>query len=261
MRAILPGSAHRDRDAITSANMRWTVTFIYLALVAIAIAALTLIFGWSNWLLAILIVLLIPAAIGIAVMFRHRVSWSATLSYLSAISLVAALASQFYGSTTVRSWLLMIWAVLLLAVAIKLFAHPMRKPAWGLFVGFWGVVGVLWLIVIQLFNLTGVLEGGAYTGWAAWPIGFIGVWFFVASATGFGAEPFGPIVDSLGMVTGLLFFGITLATWTSAADFRIAALVVSAVVYAIWIGGLGAAFLELERGPQTAHAVRHPSPT
>jgi len=153
------------------------------------------------------------------------------------------------------------WTVLLLAVAIRLFAHPMRKPAWGLFVGFWGVVGVLWLIVIQLMNLIGVLGGNAYSGWAAWPIGFIGVWFVVASATGYGAEPFGSIVDSLGIVTGALFFAITLATWTSAYDFRMAALAVAAVSYAIWVGGLGRAFLEQERGPQTMRTLRSPSPT
>lgn len=237
-----------------------TVTFVYISLVAIAIAALTLIFGWSSWLLAILIILLIPAACGLGVAFRHRVPWSTTLSYLSAISLVAAVASQFSGSTAVRSWLLMVWAVLLLAVAIKLFAHPMRTPAWGLFVGFWGVVGVLWLIVIQLMNLIGVLAGGAYAGWAALPIGVIGVWFAVASATGYGAEPFGAAVDSLGILTGLLFIGVTLATWTGAPDVRLALLVVSAVAYAIWIGGLGRAFLELERG-HTMRAVRSPSPT
>jgi len=241
--------------------MRWTVTFIYLALVAIAIAALTLIFGWSNWLLAILIVLLIPAAIAIGVMFRHRVPWSTTLSYLSAICLVAAVASQYGGLTSTRSWLLMIWTVLLLAVSIRLFAHPMRKPAWGLFVGFWGTVGVLWLVVIQLFNLTGVLDGGWYAGWAAWPIGFIGVWFVVASATGYGAEPFGSAVDLLGIVTGLLFFAVTVATWTSMNDLRLALLVVAAVAYAIWIGGLGRAFLELERGPQTMRGSRSPRPT
>jgi hypothetical protein len=238
-----------------------TVTFVYLSLVAIAIAALTLIFGWSSWMLAILIILLIPAAIGVCIVFRHRVPWSTTLSYLSAISLVAAVASQFSGSTAVRSWLLMVWAVLLLAVAIRLFAHPMRTPAWGLFVGFWGVVGVLWLIVIQLMNLIGVLAGGAYAGWAAWPIGFIGVWFVVASATGYGAEPFGVAVDTLGIVTGVLFFGIALATWTGASDFRTAALVLSAISYAIWIGGLGRAFLELERGPHAIRGLRGPSQT
>lgn len=241
--------------------MRWTVTFTYLAMVAIATAALTLIFGWSGWLLAILIVLLIPAAIGIGVMLRHRVPWTTTLSYLSAISLIAALASQYWGSAAVRSWLLMIWTVLLLAVSIRLFAHPMRKPAWGLFVGFWGTVGVLWLIVIQLFNLTGVLDGGWYGGWAAWPLGLIGVWFVVASATGYGAEPFGAGVDLLGILTGLLFFAVTVATWTSMNDLRLALLVVAAVAYAIWIGGLGRAFLELERGPQASRGSRSPRPT
>lgn len=241
--------------------MRWTLTFIYLALVAIAISALTLIFGWSNWLLAILIVLLIPAAIAIGVMFRDRVPWSTALSYISAICLVAAVASQYWGLSATRSWLLMVWTVLLLAVSIRLFAHPMRKPAWGLFVGFWGTVGVLWLIVIQLFNLTGVLDGGWYGGWAAWPLGLIGVWFVVASATGYGAEPFGAGVDLLGILTGLLFFAVTVATWTSMNDLRLALLVIAAVAYAIWIGGLGRAFLELERGPQASRGSRSPRPT
>ncbi len=240
--------------------MRWTVTFCYLALVAISIAALTLIFGWSGWLLAILIVLLIPAALGLGIVFRHQVPWTTTLSYLSAISMIAAMASQFYGSSTIRSWLLMLWTVFLLSVAIRLCGHPMRKPAWGLFVGFWGIVGALWLIVIQLFNLIAILNGSAYAGWAAWPIGLIGIWFVVASATGYGAEPFGPAVDTLGIVTGALFFVVTLATWTSASDVRVAALVVAAVAYAIWVGGLGRAFLEVERGPQTMQAVRSPSP-
>src|SRR5258708_9892486 len=117
--------------------MRWTVTFIYLALAVIAIAALTLIFSWSAWLLAILIVLLIPAAIGIGIMVRHRVPWTTTLSYLSAISLIGAVASQFSGSTVARSLLLLIWTLLLLAVSIPLFAHPIGKPPWGFFLGFW----------------------------------------------------------------------------------------------------------------------------
>jgi hypothetical protein len=83
----------------------------------------------------------------------------------------------------------------------------------------------------------------------------------VASATGYGAEPFGAAVDLLGIITGLLFFGVTLATWTSLSDVRLALLVVAAVSYAIWIGGLGRAFLELERGSQTTRMVRSPSPT
>lgn len=241
--------------------MRWTVTFVYLALVAIAIAALTLIFGWSGWLLAILIVLLIPAALGLGIVFRHQVPWTTTLAFLSAVSLIGAVVSQYRGLTTVRGWLLLLWTVLLLAVAIRLLAHPMRKPAWGLFVGFWGVVGVLWLIVIQLFNLIGILNGGAYAGWAAWPIGFIGVWFVVASATGYGAEHFGAGCDSLGILTGVLFFGVTLATWIGATDVRLALLVVSAAAYAVWMGGICRAFLALERGPQTMRRVRSPSPT
>jgi hypothetical protein len=193
--------------------------------------------------------------------FRHTVHWSMTLSYVSALSLVAAVVSQFMGWTAARSWFLMIWSVLLLAVGIRLFAHPMRKPAWGLFVGFWGMVGVVWLIVIQLLSLIDVLKGGAYVGWAGWPIGFIGLWFLVASATGYGAKPFGSIVDSLGILTGALFLGITLATWTDVSDIRRAVSVVAAVAYLLWIAGLGWAFLRLESPAPRIQALRSPSPT
>ena len=50
--------------------------------------------------------------------------------------------------------------MLLLPVAIGLFRHPMRVPAWGVFVGFWGVVAVLWLIVVQIFAVAGCSRAG-----------------------------------------------------------------------------------------------------
>src|SRR2546429_3002495 len=88
----------------------------------------------------------------------------------------------------------------------------MRGPAWGVFVGFWGVVGVLWLIVIQALAVGGVLEGASLTGWSSWPLALIGIWFFVASATGYGARPFGPIVDSVGLVAGVALIAIAVTT-------------------------------------------------
>jgi hypothetical protein len=154
----------------------------------------------------------------------------------------------------------MIWTVLLLALAISLFAHPMRKPAFGLFIGFWGVVGVLWLIVVQLFVLVGILEGDAYVAWAAWPLGFIGLWFIVASAVGYGASPFGPIVDSLGILTGALFIGTCVATWTGQTDLQLTITVVAAAAYVVWIAGLGLAFVRLERPTRTGQLVRVPLP-
>jgi hypothetical protein len=241
--------------------MRWTVTFVYLSLVAVTMVALNFIFGWSAWLLTILIVLLLPAVINFGVAVRHRVPWTTVLSYLSALSLLAAVGSQLAGWTAARSWFLMVWAVLLLAVAISLFWHPMRKPAWGLFAAFWGVVGVVWLIVIQLLALIDVLTGGAYVGSAAWPIGFVGISILVASATGFGAKPFGSIVDSLGVLTGVLFSAITLATWMDVSDVRRAASVAAAIVYCVWIAGYGWAMLGLERSAgRVQRAVGSPSP-
>jgi hypothetical protein len=243
------------------ASVRWTVTFVYLGLVAITVVALNLMFDWSDWLLATLILLLIPAAIGVAVMARDSVNWSMVLSYLSALSLLAALGSQLGGwPVAARDWFLMIWAVLLLALAISLFAHPMRKPALGLFMGFWGVVGVLWLIVVQLFVLVGILEGAAYVAWAAWPLGFIGLWFMVVSATGYGARPFGPIVDSLGILTGALFIGTGVVTLTGQTDLQLTVTVVAAAAYVLWIAGLGLAFVRLERPSPTRHLVRVPLP-
>ena len=47
----------------------------------------------------------------------------------------------------------------------------------------------------------------------------------------------------------------------SIESIRLALLVVAAFSYAIWIGGLGRAFLELERGSATTRMVRSPSPT
>jgi hypothetical protein len=239
------------------ASVRWTVTFVYLGLVAITVVALNLMFDWSDWLLAVLILLLFPAAVGLAVTFRNTVNWSMVLSYLSALSLLAALVTQLGGwPVAARDWFLMIWSVLLLGLAISLFTHPMRKPALGLFIGFWGVVGVLWLIVVQALVMVGILEGGAYVAWASWPIGFIGLWFIVASATGYGASPFGPIVDSLGILTGALFIGISVAAWTGQADLRLTMTVVAAAAYVLWIAGLGVAFMRLERPTPTGHLVR-----
>src|SRR5437762_13723029 len=151
-------------------------------------------------------------------MTRQEVRWSTVLSYLSVAALLGAVAAQVAGSTAARDWCLLVWSVLLLAVAIGLSAHPMRGPAWGVFVGFWGVVGVLWLIVIQALAVAGVLGGASYTWWAAWPLALMGVGFLVASASGFGARRCGPIIDSLGLLAGAAFIAIRLMTWAGLAD-------------------------------------------
>ena len=173
-------------------------------------------------------------------------------------ALLGAVAAQVAGSTAARDWCLLVWSVLLLAVAIGLSAHPMRGPAWGVFVGFWGVVGVLWLIVIQALAVGGVLEGASYTGWSSWPLALIGIWFFVASATGYGARPFGPIVDSVGLVAGFALIAIAVTTWADLPELRRVAGLLAAASYSIWVAGLGWVFSAMERPVRTAGSLSHP---
>jgi hypothetical protein len=169
--------------------------------------------------------------------------WTSALTYLSAVALVGAAISQLAGWTTVRGWLLLAWAVLLLPVAIGLFRHPMRVPAWGVFVGFWGAVGVLWLIVVQIFAVAGSLNGEVYREWAAWPLAVVGIWFLVASGLGFGAERFPRWVDLLGLLAGAGLVAISVSTWIGApADAVRAVGLFAAVAYSLWAIGLGWVF-------------------
>src|ERR1700704_2464443 len=106
---------------------------------------------------------------------------TSVFTYLSIVALVAAVISQAVGWTGGRVWFLLAWAVFLLPISIGLFGHPMRAPAWGLFVGVWGTVAVVILIVLQALALAGVLDAG----WTAWPLAVVGIWFITASALGF----------------------------------------------------------------------------
>src|SRR2546425_3126594 len=200
--------------------MRWTGLFMYLSVVAVLTLYFHSLAGWAWWVTLLFIVLLVPPALVIGFITRHEVRWSTVLSYLSVAALLGAVAAQVAGSTTARDWCLLVWSVLLLAVAIGLSSHPMRGPAWGVFVGFWGVVGVLWLIVIQALAVAGVLEGASYTGWSSWPLALIGIWFLVASATGYGARPFGPSVDSLALGAGSAMIPTAAPPWRGLADVR-----------------------------------------
>jgi hypothetical protein len=162
------------------------------------------------------------------------------LTYLSAAALLGAAISQLAGWPSVRGWFLLAWTALLLPVAIGLFSHPMRTPSWGVFVGFWGVVGVLWLIVVQIAAVAGSLSGEAYRDWAAWPLAFLGTWFFVASGLGFGAERFPRWVDLLGLLAGGGLLAISVSTWVGASSDVVRAVgVFAAVAYGLWAVGLG----------------------
>jgi hypothetical protein len=171
------------------------------------------------------------------------VRWASILTYLSAVALLGAAVSQLAGWPSVRVWFLLAWAVLLLPVTIGLFRHPMRVPAWGVFVGFWGVVGVLWLIVVQILAVAGTLGGEVYREWAAWPLAVVGIWFLVASGLGFGAERFPRWVDLLGLLAGAGLLAISVSTWIGASNDAIRAVgLFAAVAYCLWAIGLGWVF-------------------
>jgi hypothetical protein len=171
------------------------------------------------------------------------VRWTSVFTYLSAAALLGAAISQLAGWPSVRVWFLLAWAALLLPVAIGLFRHPMRVPAWGLFVGFWGVVAVLWLVVVQIFAVAGSLSGEVYREWAAWPLAVVGIWFLVASGLGFGAERFPRWVDSLGLLAGAGLLAISVSTWTGASSDAVRAVgLFAAIAYVLWASGLGWVF-------------------
>jgi hypothetical protein len=171
--------------------------------------------------------------------------WTSVLTYGSAVALLAALGSQLLGWSAARSWFLLIWAVFLLPAVIGLFRHPMRWPAWGVFVGFWGGVGVVLLIVVQVLALWDVLRGPAYGGWSALPLALIGLWILVASSLGFGGEPFPRVVDGLGILTGIGLLAIAFATWVSGADAARVAAVATVPAYCLWAFGAGFVFWRL----------------
>ena len=171
--------------------------------------------------------------------------WTSVLTYGSAVALLAALGSQLLGWSAARSWFLLIWAVFLLPAVIGLFRHPMRWPAWGVFVGFWGGVGVVLLIVVQVLALWDVLRGPAYGGWSALPLALIGLWILVASSLGFGGEPFPRVVDGLGILTGIGLLAIGLATWVSGADAARVAAAATVPAYCLWAFGSGFVFWRL----------------
>src|SRR5438132_7430185 len=234
--------------------MRWTGVFGYLAALVVATLLLSGWLGWTGWLLVICLLLALPVVVLLAGNSWHPLRWSSALALVSALALLGALLSQYAGWIEGRDGLLLLWTVSLLAVAIALFMHPMRGPAWGLFVGFWGTVAVLWLIVLQALAVGGVLYGAAYSGWVAWPLAIIGIWILVASITGFGESPFGPVVDSLGLLTGAALVSISIATWSGAEDLSKTIAAGAAVVYFLWSAGLGWVLWTYERPGQAAAA-------
>ena len=219
--------------------MRWTGAYVYIAGAVVVTLLFSLWLGWTGWLLVISILLAFPVVVILASSWWHPLRWSSALALTSAVVLLGSLASEYAGWFDGRNALLLIWTVLLLGVSLTLFSHPMRGPAWGLFVGFWGTVAVIWLIVLQALAVVGLLDGSAYSGWVAWPLAIIGIWILVASATGFGESPFGRIVDAMGLLAGAGLVSISIATWTGAQDLANTLAAGAAVAYCLWSTSLG----------------------
>ena len=218
--------------------MRWTWLLGYLAAIVVAMLLLSGWLGWTGWLLVICLLLVLPLVVLLAGNRWHPLRWSSAVALVSALALLGSLLSQYAGWIEGRDGLLLLWTVLLLGVAISLFMHPMRGPAWGLFVGFWGAAAVIWLIVLQAMAAAGVLRGSAYSEWVAWPLAIIGIWILVASATGFGEPPFGRVVDALGLLTGAGLVLISIATWSGAEDLSKTIAAGAAIAYCLWSVGL-----------------------
>jgi hypothetical protein len=224
--------------------VRLGTALIWITVAAFVAAFLSQVFGWEAVRTGVLIAWVVFVLL---VVMTRGMRWTSLLAFLSAASLLGAVISQLAGWESGRTWFLLAWAVLLLPVSIALASHPMRGPAWGLFVGFWGVVGALWLIVLQILAVTGVLAGEAYRGWAAWPLALLGLWFLVASSLGFGAERSPRWVDGLGMLAGAGLLAISATTWIGGSDVIFSAAgLFAAIAYCAWAPG----FAWVLRGPQ-----------
>lgn len=211
--------------------------FIWITVAAAVSAILSQVFGW-EWVrngIAIAWVVLV-----LLVAMTRGMRWTSALTFGSAVALLGAMVSELEGFSSGRGWFLLAWAVLLLPVAISLFSHPMRAPAWGLFVGFWGVVAAIGLIVVQILNVAGVVSGESYRGLAAGPLAVLGIWLLVASGLGFGAERFPRWVDGLGLLAGAGLLAIGLSAWIDSSGVTaITTGIFAAIVYILWAVGLG----------------------
>jgi hypothetical protein len=217
--------------------VRWGATFNWISVGAFVAALVSQLLGWEAVRTGILIAWVVLVFL---VVMSRGMRGTSILTYLSAAALLGAAISQLAGLPSVRGWFLLAWTALLLPVALGLFSHPMRTPAWGVFVGFWGVVGVLWLIVVQIVAVAGSLSGEAYRDWSAWPLALLGIWFLVASGFGFGAERFPRWVDLLGLLAGAGLLAISVSTWIGASSEVIRAVgLFAAVAYCLWAVGLG----------------------
>lgn len=193
--------------------------------------------------------------------------WSSVFSYLSAGVLVAAVVGRLAGwpSASVE-WLLLAWAVLLVPIGLVLFRHPMRRPAWGLFLGFWGFLAVITLVVLQSLAVADVLREPSRTFAEAWPIAVFALWLGVTSLLGrpdrADAELSGA-VTWLGAIAGAALLASAIAGIAQAGGAIRPAFFFAAAAYVLWAAALSGeiwAFVPGRRRRSTPPALRATSP-
>ena len=173
--------------------------------------------------------------------------WFTAAAWVSTLALAAAFVSQLLEWRTARAWFLLVWVILLFVLIVGLVIHPMRWPAWGLFVGFWGAVGALFLVVVQVLALADVLRQPAYGAWVAWPLAVVAVWILVPAALGWGNGTFPRRVDALGILTAVGLLALSVTFWMASPDAARLTAGSAAILYSVWALSLGIVFWRYRR--------------
>lgn len=184
--------------------------------------------------------------------------WTSVFVYLSAAVLVAAVVGEVAGWPGAWvQWLLLAWSILLLPLCAALFRHPMRAPAWGLFIGFWATLGVLTLIVLQSLAVAGVLRQPSRTFAESWPLAVLGLWLLVASTLGAAREVEGgyavPVL-AVGALAGLALIATGVIVWAGVGGAERGSFFAAAVLYVVWAAGLSGELWARPSAPPTRPA-------
>jgi hypothetical protein len=224
--------------------MRWRAAFIWISVAALVAAIFAQFLGppGLGWVVPRNLILIAWAVLVVLVAMTRGMRWTSVLVLLSAVPMLGIIISSHTYSllmTDVRDGLLLAWAILLLPVTVALASHPMRAPAWGVFIGFAGILAAAALIVLQVLPIANVLSGNALSQATAVPLAVIGIWIVVASGLGFGAEGFPRWVDALGLLAGIGLLASSISTLTASSFALVSAAGQFAVVaYVLWAIGL-----------------------
>lgn len=191
--------------------------------------------------------------------------WTASLIYVSALLLVAATVGRLFGWTgALEAWLLLLWTVSLLPVAYALYRHPMRTPAWGLFIGFWGSLAILLLIVFQALGVASVMRGSTLTYAESWPLAVIALWILLTSLLGLALSgderDMPPLIDAGGILTGAALFAGSFAIWISWGAAIRPLFLLTAIAYVLWTVGMTSAIWDWGRPAPRRQAAAEPEP-